>query len=650
MAKKDVDIKKGIEIIPDKKTARKENKKLARMRKTQEEISEAYAEEMDLDTNDPIVKQRVKERGKIITTLKGGNVTVDLLNPKTAWKEIKCYEMNENFVLQPIYYPVRIKKEVLTKSGETETKVSKEMKIILLHGDKKNNKKLLYPYYGSYSKTTFMINGTEYKIPSEPFYLRSLPSPEVLERFLSGEKINGKELWKTKKEHRERYLDVGEDKRKLIVQTAWDMATFYHMVFNAYPYNDFYGLRGSGKNRSHEISNATCFHSQMIATTRSISSIFRSIDAMGTTWLKNEAETLIGKNKDEDLLELCLEGYKKGSCIPLTSDIGKDKSRAPIYFDVYSPKSFTSDKNIYGAFGTRMIKFLQQQTAGMQGKIELNREEGEKIRDDLYLLRLQDGCKIAKLAEIPIDDLLKGHDLDLVSRDREIFFPLLIITKEYGGKEEFEDLISFIKDYLEGLRQEITDQPIAVVLRAVYALCYEEWEKDKSKDDFWINIQDIRNEIIFSDPEAWKLKGKEGFEDKEIIRTSGTAKYYTNVIIGFKLRDLGFEEKRHANKGNQRKISLALLKKRAKILNIQIDDVIEEERYKKEFKKKGTPKKQVKKLMELKDLLSKNYDGGFKIDDGFLKNNNVDENLISQALESGLLEKNKKGEYKWLEK
>ena len=614
----------------------------------EEEIEAAYAKEMKLDADDPIVKQRMKERGRIVTTLKEGNVTVDLLNPKTAWKEIKCYEMNEDFVLQPIYYPVRIKKEILTRSGETETKVSKEMKIVLLLNDKNNNKKPIYPYSGSYSKSTFIINATEYKIPSEPFYLRSLPSPEVLERFLNGEKINGKELWKIKKAHRGKYLDVGEDNRKLIGQTAWDMGTYFFMVFNAYPYNDFFGLRGSGKNRSHEISNLTCFHSQMIATTRSISSIFRSIDAMGTTWLKNEAETLLGKNKDEDLLELCLEGYKKGSCIPLTSDIGKDKSRAPIYFDVYSPKSFTSDKNIYGAFGTRMIKYLQQQTAGMQGKIELNKEEGEKIRDDLYLLRLQDGCKIAKLAKTSIDELLKNCGLELVSRDREIFYPLLIITKEYGCKEEFKELVSFIKDYLEGLKKEIVDQPIAVVLRAVYALCYEEWKKNKAKDEFWINIQDIREEIIFNDPEAWRIKGKEGFEKKEIIRTSDTAKGYTNIKIGFRLRDLGFEEKRPVNKGNQRKIIFKLLKERAKILNIQIDDIIEEERYGTFLKEKGTPDIKVKKLMGLKDLIYKNTNAGFKINDDFFSNSNVDLSLLSQALESGLLEKQENGEYKWM--
>lgn len=518
--------------------------------------------------------ERVKE---VVTTLREGNVTVELLDPKFAWTEIKCYEMNEDFVLQPIYYPVRIKRQVPTKSGKVEIQLFEEMKIILFCVDKNNNGGLIYPYSGAFSTSTFVINDSKYKIPSEPYYLKSLPNIEVLQRFLDGKKVDGKKIWKQVKEYRGKYLDVGEDERKLISQAAWDLGTHFHMVFNAYPYHDFFGFRGSGKNRSHEISNELCFHSQMIATTRSISAVFRSIDAMGSTWLKNEAETLLGKNKNEDLLELCLEGYKRGSSIPLTSDQGKDKSRPPIYFDIYSPKSFTSDKNIYGAFGARMIKYLQQKTAGVQGKIELKRDDGNRIRDDAYLLRLQDGCKIAKIAKTSIDDLLKDYDLDLVSRDREIFFPLLIITREYGSKQEFEDLISFIEDYLEQLKQEIIDKPIAVVLRAVYAVSFEEHKKDESKYEFWIYTHNIRKKIIFNDPEAWRLTEKKGYEEKEIIKTSETAKFYTCRRIGSILTDLGFNEKRQVKGQYQRKTDIKLIEKKAKVMNIPIEDAVDRE-------------------------------------------------------------------------
>jgi len=349
------------------------------------------------------------------------------------------------------------------------------------------------------------------------------------------------------------------------------------MIFNAFGYQFFFGYRGSGKNRSHEISNELCFHTLVIANTRSISSIFRSVDAMGAVILKNEAETLIGKNKDNDLLELCLEGYKAGSSIPLTSDYGKNKNREVILFDVYSPKSFASDKNIYGAFGSRTIRYILEKTLKKQGKVDLDKNYGKKIRDDAYLLRLQDGCKLSELVRnTTIDDLLDGYDLDLVSRDREIFYLLLFMTRQYGSGEEYDDLVSFIEDYLQQQKEESIEDPVAIVLRAV-KYNYDDRkkcnEKLKDEDKIWININDIKDTIIFDDPEAWKMVKKGDYEDREIIRSNPTVKFYTSKKIGSILDKNGFSKKRR-NKGRyQRLISGKKLEIKAKTLNIDFTDI-----------------------------------------------------------------------------
>lgn len=513
---------------------------------------------------------------EVLMTKQQRNLTVEFLNPIYAWKEIKCYEITDDFVLQPLYYPVRGKYETENKKGEIEKKSFENMHIILLYGDRNGNRDVIYKH--KYSNSSFKINDSKYKIDSEPFYLKSLPTNDIFSRFFSGEKIDGKQVWEAFKNYRIKYLDVGEDHRKYIAQTAWDLGTFFFMCFNAYPYNDFFGLRSSGKNRANEISSILAFHSQTIANTRSISSIFRSIDAMGSTWIKNEAEKLIGKNKDNDLLELCLEGYKKGSAIPLTGDIGKNKDRPPLFFDIYSPKSFSSDKDIYGAFGTRMIKYLQQQTSKEQGKIELDLEKGKKIRDNAYLLRLQDGCRIKKIVEnTSIDELLNGTDLKLVSRDREIFFPLLIITMEYGSKKEYTDLINFIRDYMKNQRQQKIDEPIAVVLRALYSEAIEQ-NMIKEKDEFDVELYAIRRKIIFDDPDAWKVKNSDGYEEKVIVRSSETAQFFTTRRIGAILSKLGFDrKKRKPGTGNyQRIVSTKKIKEKANTLNIQIEDIEKE--------------------------------------------------------------------------
>lgn len=521
---------------------------------------------------------------KIIETIEQGNLTLHLLNPSLAWNEIKCYEITDDFVLQPINHPVRGEYEVTNKEGQIETKTFEKMAILLLCQESNGHRRIIYPSGGLFHKTTISIGRNKFKIPSEPFPLKSLPSYDVLQRFLNEETIDGKKVWKDFKEYRQTYLDVGEDKRKYILQTAWDLGTHFHMLFNAYPYNNFFGFRGSGKNRAHEISNELCFHSFMVANIRSISSVFRSIDAMGSTWFKNEAETLIGKNKDVNLLELSLEGYKQGSQIPLTSDTGKDKNRPPVLFDVYSPKSFASDKNIYGAFGTRMIKYLMEKTSKKQGNLELDKKLAHQIRDTSYLLRLQDGIKIKELiGNTSIEDILKGHNLKLVSREREIFYPLLIIIKEYATKKEFLDAIVFIKDYQDEQRQENIDSPEAVILRATYVLALDERNLggidayDKNKG-VWIGIYEIRLKIIYEDPEAWRLrivksdKGDSVIEEKEIIKSSETARFFTPKKIGAVLSKMGFKEKKRSNNGYKRKINIERLKDKATTLNIAVED------------------------------------------------------------------------------
>jgi hypothetical protein len=178
--------KKNLEICPDKETAIKENEKLAKLRQRKQESPKKATKKAWKKG----LKQAKERSEEVVSTLHENNVTVELLNPEMAWTEIKCYEMNEELVLQPIYYPVRIKSYERSKSGSLDAKLSEEMKIILFCVDKNNNRKVIYPYSGAFSNSTFVINDSKYKIPSEPFNLKSLPGLNILQRFLDGENIH----------------------------------------------------------------------------------------------------------------------------------------------------------------------------------------------------------------------------------------------------------------------------------------------------------------------------------------------------------------------------------------------------------------------------------------------------------------------------
>jgi len=186
-----------------------------------------------------VSKIEKKKSEQVLKTINKGNLKLEILDPDSAWTEIKCYEMNDDFVLQPIYHPIRGEIEVTDRKGNIETKKFEKMGILVLLRDCNGNKDILYPSNGKFSESTVYINDARYKIPSEPFYLKSLPSKVFLKRFLDGEIVDGKEIWNNCKDYRKKYLDVGEDTRKFILQTAWDIGTHFHMLFNSYGYQDF---------------------------------------------------------------------------------------------------------------------------------------------------------------------------------------------------------------------------------------------------------------------------------------------------------------------------------------------------------------------------------------------------------------------------
>ena len=148
--------------------------------------------------------------------------------------------------------------------------------------------------------------------------------------------------------------------------------------------------------------------------------------------------------------------------------------------------------------------------------------------------------------------------------------------KKRPGYEKYkEEIISLYKEGLSG-------KQISEKLPLSCDLIWEGlrvWGLMKSRRD------KIREEIVYSDPEAWRMTNKDGYENKEIVKTSETARFFTVRRIGSILSELGFDQKRRGgSSGNyQRKATIKKIKEKANTLNIQIDDIEKEKTKKKDF-------------------------------------------------------------------
>ena len=125
------------------------------------------------------------------------------------------------------------------------------------------------------------------------------------------------------------------------------------------------------------------------------------------------------------------------------------------------------------------------------------------------------------------------------------------------------------------------------MLRAFYSCALEKYSLNE-QEETWVELYSIRQKILFSDPEAWKLTTKDGIEEKVILRSSETASFFTTRRIGAILSEMGFnQKKRKSGSGNyQRKAPLKKIKVKANTLNIQLDDIDKEKHRMKETGRK----------------------------------------------------------------
>lgn len=182
---------------------------------------------------------------------------------------------------------------------------------------------------------------------------------------------------------------------------------------------------------------------------------------------------------------------------------------------------------------------MKRTTNNKFGEEDFDENMARDRRNKLYLLRLNCGTNV-------YENSLNFHkfnvfkDLNLKSRERQLFKPLLIITGLFAPIEEIDILKDFVKNYLEENRFEYEETDEAVVLRALHSImdCLNKQKRIVGNDVFIANYE-LREKIIMADPEAYRYDNDGNFH---IIQTSATARKYTTQKIGYVLKRLGFKK------------------------------------------------------------------------------------------------------------
>jgi hypothetical protein len=362
------------------------------------------------------------------------------------------------------------------------------------------------------------------------------------------------------------------DEKTYDLHALWSIGTYFHHLFNSFPYLYCGGIKRSGKTKTLTVHYAIDFNC-ILSGNMSSSSIYRIVQNQRATLAIDETEKLSNPQRAQEFRNILLSGYKKGV---KTYRIGKDsKDRLePESFEGFSPKLLANIGGLGDVLEDRCIFTFQRRSlnkAILNKEIDFMQPRFAELRGKLYMLflahwqtvvriyaELSECSELSELVNVfstPYSGLPDGKQY-VYGRELELWRPLLTLAyffdtaktpPEICSPSTLHSLSSLMLDYACTMaKQRHTENTTETGDEILIGCLLKIVEKEQSTD--YIKVKEIH-----------ELMTKQ-FEDRE--------DWLTNRWIGSALRRLGFIEKRRVGSGYEYKISysdLEDLKKRMQI-------------------------------------------------------------------------------------
>jgi hypothetical protein len=372
-----------------------------------------------------------------------------------------------------------------------------------------------------------------------------------------------------------------------VYHALWDVGTYFHHLFNAYPYIYVGGVKRSGKTKLLTVHYCLAFNA-FFSNNMSTSSIYRLIQNAHGTLLIDETEKLSQPDRALEFRSILLAGYKKGQKVYRCEKTRKETIQ-PEAFDVYGPKGLANIQGLEDVLEDRCkVTILKRSRKREIVNREINFEDEfwRELRNRLYILYLNHWREVKQISDnlsalserdelvnfikAQASESLEGKELDLISsRMLEIWKPIFALACFFDSKgftlptftSSLNSLRSLmydlcIEDAKARITEETTETGEALLTQILLELVKE--------DDFY-KVKTIRENMasLFDEEQKW----------------------LTTKWVGNALRRLGFTEKRRVGSGYEYKLRRQEVQDLAKRMGI---DESEESQSLKEILKKAT--------------------------------------------------------------
>jgi len=355
------------------------------------------------------------------------------------------------------------------------------------------------------------------------------------------------------------------DERLYVLHALWSIGTYFHVLFNSYPYLYVGGVKRSGKTKTLTVHSVIDFNA-IFSNNMSSATLYRIIQNSRATLLIDESEKLSNPQRAQEFRNILLAGYKKG---PDTYRCGKDaKERIePEGYAVYGPKGIANISGLEDVLEDRCISQFQQRT---RNKVIANKEidlldpRYAKLRGQLCILFLQhwkevsaiysalaESSELSELGELSegatAASLFEGSEY-VVGRELELWKPLYALAAFFdhykedpavgGSQSTLGSLSSLIKQLSCQLAKQRHTENVTEVGEENLIQCLLETVPEEQLT-YWVKVKRVKEllESRFEEHQEW----------------------LTTAWIGRALRRLGFTDKRRLGTGYEYDIPSATL-------------------------------------------------------------------------------------------
>jgi hypothetical protein len=397
------------------------------------------------------------------------------------------------------------------------------------------------------------LRGRGWRLAYRPIHFQNRWSLSYVQSYLKGEVTVTPSQLLTNLVHTWKENIDFPDEKHYWYHSLWDTGSYFHHIFNAFPYLYIGGVKGVGKTKALSVHACLAFNA-IFSNNMSVSSLYRLIQNMRSTLLIDETEKLSNPDRALDFRSILLGGYKKGEKVYRVEKTRKETLQ-PEEFEVYSPKGLANIRGLEDVLEDRC--HLTWMRKGRDRKVidrevDLNDPKWAYLRSQLYIFYLQYWRELKKIYdEISVGSvgsegvkLFYTHVSEeklkvLTGRELELWKPILTLA------------IFFDKHCAQ--KSYTPSQPTLLTLMLEMAVSQAEAKKTESMTETGeaILVQVLANAVTRDN--YYKVK-----EIRNIMadRFDDEQTWLRSEWVSRALRRLGFSEKRRVGKGVEYRLTV----------------------------------------------------------------------------------------------